>query len=70
MEIWDISQMTEVVVLSHTNVATGLTLAQSLNSNIGMATLEGLRTVCNLISRHSSKSFNDPSGLRKTLHIA
>lgn len=39
MEIWDISQMTEVVVLSHTNVATGLTLAQSLNSNIGMATL-------------------------------
>jgi len=36
MEIWHISQIAEVLVLSHTNVATSLTLAQSLNSNLGM----------------------------------
>ena len=48
MEIWHISQIIEVV-LSHTNAATALNLAQSLNSNIGIETLEGLRTVCNLI---------------------
>lgn len=43
MEIWHISQIVGVVVLSHTEVATSLSLAQSLNSNIGMETLEGLR---------------------------
>ena len=57
MEIWHISQIAEVLVLSHTNVATSLTLAQSLNSNLGMRDLEGLTTVCNLISRHLSKNF-------------
>jgi hypothetical protein len=36
MEIWHISQIAEVVVLSHTSVATSLTLAQSMNSNLGM----------------------------------
>jgi hypothetical protein len=49
MEIWHISQIVEVVVLSHTEVATSLSLAQSLNSKIETKTLEGLRTVCNLI---------------------
>lgn len=43
MEIWHILQVVGVVVLSHTEVATSLSLAQSLNSNIGMETLEGLR---------------------------
>jgi hypothetical protein len=38
-------------------------LAQSLNSNIGIETLEGLRAVCNLISKEASKSFDDPSRL-------
>jgi hypothetical protein len=71
MEIWSISQIIEVVVLSHTNGATSLTLARSMNSKIGIETLEGLRTVCNLIPRDSSKSFNDPSrsnGNRYILH--
>ena len=69
MEIWHISQIIEVVVLSHTNAATSLNLAQSLNSNIGIETLEGLRIVCNLISRDSSKSFNDPSRLNGKRYI-
>jgi hypothetical protein len=68
MEIWHISQIIELV-LSHTNAATALNLAQSLNSNIGIETLEGLRTVCNLISKKASKSFDDPSRLNGKRYI-
>jgi hypothetical protein len=38
-----------------------------MNSKIGIETLEGLRTVCNLISRDSSKNFNDPSRSNATV---
>jgi hypothetical protein len=69
MEIWHILQKIEVVVLSHTEVATSLSLAQSLNPNIGMETLERLRTVCNLISKEASKSFDDPSRLNGKRYI-
>jgi hypothetical protein len=42
-------------VLSHTNAVTALNLAQSLNSNIGIETLEGLRAVATLSQRKRRK---------------
>jgi hypothetical protein len=68
MEIWYISQII-LLMLSHTNAVTALNLAQSLNSNVGIEILEGLRAVCNLISKEASKSFDDPSRLNGKRYI-
>ena len=69
MEIWHISQIAEVVVLSHTKVATSLTLAQSLNSNLGMERFKKVNDSLQPYLKAFAEKFYNPTGLSGKRYI-